>query len=106
MRVKDLTPELLERAKKCETEEERLAFIQENEIELTEEELDGMAGGFAGPFGGERAGRRFGPKIPSSICKKAPDKKHRYVETGAKRDGWLWEIKERKCQLCGVTYWL
>lgn len=45
MRFEDLTPEMIERAKKCETAEERLAFIQENGIELTEKQLEDVAGG-------------------------------------------------------------
>ena len=45
MRFEDMTPEMVERAKGCETAEERTAFIRENGIELTDEQLEGIAGG-------------------------------------------------------------
>ena len=34
MRIDGLSPELVEKAKGCETTEERIAFIQENGVEL------------------------------------------------------------------------
>ena len=37
MRLEDMTPEMVEKAKGCETPEERMAFIRENGIELTVE---------------------------------------------------------------------
>jgi hypothetical protein len=45
MRLEDMTPEMVEEAKKCETPEERLAFIRENGVELTDEQMEGIAGG-------------------------------------------------------------
>ena len=45
MRFEDLTPEKIEQAKKCETADERMAFVKENGIELTGEQLEAIAGG-------------------------------------------------------------
>ena len=45
MRLEDMTPEMIEKAKGCETAEERKAFLEENGIELDEEQLEGIAGG-------------------------------------------------------------
>ena len=39
------TPEQVEQDKKCETVEERLEPIQENGIELSDEQLEGITGG-------------------------------------------------------------
>ena len=41
----ELMEELKEKAEKCETDEERLAVLAENGVELTEEQLEGIAGG-------------------------------------------------------------
>ena len=46
MRFEDMTPEMVERAKGCETAEERTAFIRENGVELTDKQLEGIAGGY------------------------------------------------------------
>ena len=43
--LKDLSPELQEKARQCKTVEELNAFISENEIELPEEALEMVAGG-------------------------------------------------------------
>ena len=53
MRPEELTPELLKQAQKCETDEERMEFIKDNNIELSEEELDMVTGG-KGLFGRPR----------------------------------------------------
>ena len=45
MRFEDMTPEMIEKIRGCETDEERMAFIEENGIELDDEQLDGIAGG-------------------------------------------------------------
>ena len=48
MRIEDMTPEMIEKIRGCETDEERMAFIEENGIELDDEQLDGIAGGVYG----------------------------------------------------------
>ena len=47
MRIEDMTSEQIEKAKECETTEQRLAFIKEIGLELSDEQLDTIAGGAA-----------------------------------------------------------
>ena len=88
MRFDELSPEQAEQAKKCETREERLAFIRENGIELNDEQLEAVSGG-----GDEE------PKIHT----------HMWVRTGRTRPGaiWgdIWPDEEVRCDVCGITEW-
>ena len=43
--IKDLSPELQEKARECRTVEELNTFIAENDIEIPEEALDMVSGG-------------------------------------------------------------
>ena len=45
MKLKDLSPELQEKAKACKTVEELKALAQENGFELSDDELEGVSGG-------------------------------------------------------------
>ena len=45
MRLEDMTPAMLGRAKECKTPGERLALMAEEGVELTDEQLDAIAGG-------------------------------------------------------------
>jgi hypothetical protein len=45
MRIEDMTPEMIEKIRGCETDEGRRAVLEENGIELDDEQLDGIAGG-------------------------------------------------------------
>jgi uncharacterized protein (DUF39 family) len=45
MDLKDLSPELQEKAKACKTVEELKALAQENGFELSDDELDAVSGG-------------------------------------------------------------
>ena len=45
MRFEDLTPELREKAKACNTADELVALAEAEGIELSDKELDGIAGG-------------------------------------------------------------
>ena len=96
MRFEDMTPEMVEEAKKRETPEERLAFIQENGIELTDEQLGGIAGG-----------RKFGDSSQSE-CPNNKDG-HTWVPTGRTRPGkiWgdIWPDYEKRCKYCGAVDW-
>ena len=47
MRTEDMTPEQLEEAKALQTPEEMLAYARDNGIDLTDEEMDAIAGGGA-----------------------------------------------------------
>lgn len=46
--IKDLPPELQEKAKELKTSEEFEDFISENDVELSDDVLDAVAGGIAG----------------------------------------------------------
>ena len=45
--IKDLSPELQEKARQCKTTEELNAFIAENDLEIPEEVLEMVSGGGA-----------------------------------------------------------
>ena len=55
MKFEDLAPEQQAKAKECKTTEDVLAFVKDEGIELSEEELDDIAGGWEhkkrGPIG-------------------------------------------------------
>lgn len=98
MKFEDLTPEQLEQAKKCESPEERVAFIEEYGIELSDEQLGGLAGGGAydscpGDDGNTKPGKRG----------------HDWYETGETRPNKLlgdkYPDKLVRCRKCGETYW-
>ena len=96
MRFEDMTPEMVERAKGCETAEERTAFIRENGIELTDEQLEGISGG-----------KKFG-ETQRDQCPNNKDG-HSWVPTGRKRPGkiWgdIWPDYEKRCKHCGEVDW-
>ena len=46
MDFKDLTPEQAAKAKACKTSEELIALAESEGVELTDEQLDGIAGGY------------------------------------------------------------
>ena len=92
MRFEELTPEQIEQAKKCETPEERAAFMEENGIELSDEQLENIAGGETG--GG---------------CSGLGGRDHDWVDTGETRPNKLWgnnpPDRKYRCKKCGVTVW-
>ena len=45
MNIEDMTPELKEQAKACKTKEEFLEFAKRNLIALSDEQVEGLAGG-------------------------------------------------------------
>ena len=96
MRFEDMTPEMVERAKGCETAEERTAFIRENGVELTDEQLEGISGGGWGD-------RRACPKDPTG------KKRHKWVRTGREQPSYgsggpSMEV-EWRCTNCGLEKW-
>ena len=95
MKIEDLTPDQIEQAKKCKTPEERMAFIEENGIELSDEQLEGIAGGETGSGSGK--------------CAESGRNSHDWVDTGETRPSKLWgnELPDRKyrCKKCGETVW-
>lgn len=94
----ELRAELKEKAQNCETAEERMAFIREHGIELTDEQLECIAGGVIGPKRAEDA-----------VCPNNDGKSHHFVRTGRKRPGKIfgdwWPYKEERCELCSKTRW-
>ena len=84
MRVEGMTPEQIEQVKKCETPEEYLAFAKENDIELSDEQLDAISGGGA-------VGCFFGF--------------HDLEATGAWTGPLNGNLKEFRCKDCGETFW-
>ena len=94
MRFEDMTPEMVEEAKGCETPEERMAFIRENGVELTDEQLEGISGGAKKTNGGS------GGKCPKS------DSGHKWKWTGRMVPAtiWrnIWPDYEIRCVNCGA----
>ena len=89
--------QLREKAQKCETSEERMAFLAESGIELSDEQLKGISGG--------------GVSLPDfRVCPKSKSKDHVWVFTGRTRPGSIfgdwWPDKEEQCKFCGVTRWV
>ncbi len=96
MKIEELTPELMEKANRCETREERMAFIEENGIELSDEQLEGIAGG------------KSSLDRPD-VCEENPFGGHNWELTGRTAPGeWfgdLWPDKEKRCTYCGKRKW-
>lgn len=97
MRFDEMSPELVEKAKKCETREERMAFIAENGLELTDEQLESIAGGRD----------RLMAKLKKSTCPNSEDGSHDWELTGRTRPsenfGNSWPDQEKRCKRCGLT---
>lgn len=94
MRFDEISDELREKARKCGSYEEKMALIKENEIELTDEQLDLVNGGSTGPH----QGRPDCPKCDNGYLRK----------TGRERPGEILGIfndVERRCNICGYTDW-
>jgi len=49
MNLKDISPELREKAKACKTPEEMLALAKKEGYKLSDEEMEGIAGGWSCP---------------------------------------------------------
>ena len=87
MKSEDMTPEQIEQAKKCATSEECLAFIKENGIELSDEQLEAVSGGAL-----------FSNFVCWLGC-------HDYIATGEVRQGLSSIENEYRCKNCGNVYW-
>jgi hypothetical protein len=55
MDFKDLSPELREKAKSCQTPEELLALAKKEGYKLSDQEMEGIAGGWTCSTFGERS---------------------------------------------------
>ena len=56
MNLEDISPELQERAKACKTPEEVLALAKEEGYELSDEQLESVAGGWNDCEGNNKCG--------------------------------------------------
>ena len=100
MRLDEMSAEqkaqLREKAQKCETSEERMAFLAESGIELSDEQLKGISGGM---YVQKR-------KCPKNLT----GKNHVWHRTGRTKPGIIfgdwWPDKEEQCKLCGETQWV
>ena len=94
--LKDLSPELQEKARLCKTKEELNAFIAENDIELPEDALELVAGG-------------CGTTTCDHKSRATIEEYSGITEKGARSGPFnksYW-IKKDKCASCGgdVKYW-
>ena len=95
MRLEDMTPVMLGRAKECKTPGERLALMAEEGVELTDEQLEGISGG------GWDDGNLC-PKDPTGM------QSHKWVRTGKMRGnatGGPGEFFQYRCEYCGKEQW-
>ena len=54
--IKDLSPELQEKAKDCKSKEELMELVADNDIEISEDALEAVAGGCGTPLNCDRCG--------------------------------------------------
>ena len=99
MRFEDMTPEMIEKVRECETAEERKTFLEENGIELTNEQLEGIAGG-AQPSTCPK------PEVGTpDYCLRNPSTEHEWSNTGITS-----KFKPGKvmltCLWCGRKKWV
>lgn len=91
-----MSPEQAEQARRCETSEERMAFISDNDIDLTDEQMDAIAGGLF-------------EKDKDSICPRSTNKRHVWENTGNTRPHKIFRTflpdLEKRCINCGMLKW-
>ena len=97
MKLEDMTQEKIDQAKACRTKEEILAFIQENSVDLSEEQMEQISGGY-----GDRETNSSGAKHRE--CSKSFDGDHHWEFTGETRPGTilgsLWPDYKHRCKNC------
>ena len=100
MKFEDLTNEQIEKAKACETLEEKIAFLKEYNIEIPDDMLDEINGGSFKKGGG-------GSECPMANGMNGGS--HKWEKTGAQRPGsiWknVWKDSEYRCIYCGKLEW-
>ena len=103
MRFEDLTNEQIEKAKACTTKEEKIAFLEEYNIEIPDDMLDEISGG--------KKRRKTGGS-DSNDCPYANGMNnghHRWSKTGRQRPGSclgsIWKDDELRCEYCGELRW-
>ena len=95
MKFDELSSEQADLARSCKSPEERLSFIKESGIELTDEQLEAISGGLP-------------PSAPEVVCQ-GQYPYHDDVETGRTRPGRyfgdIWPDVEYRCRRCGKITW-
>ena len=88
MKIEELNQEQIEKAKSLATDEERLAYLKECDVELDDDMLSEVSGGIE--------------TLRRSGCT------HIWKKTGNRRRGWFigWiDDVEYKCERCGKKEW-
>ena len=99
MKFEDMTPEMIEEVERFETDEERKAFLEENGIELTGGQLEGIAGGAppSTPYPSPEVGT-------PDFCPRNPSTDHEWSSMGIKDKNKPGKVLMR-CLWCGRKKW-
>lgn len=89
--IMNLSPELQEKARKCESLEELLALAKEEKVELPPAALEAIAGGNS--IDTQRCGK---PK-----CPQCGSKKSHVISVSNREMGWIYRYK---CGACGYEW--
>jgi hypothetical protein len=98
MKIEELNPEQIGKARALETNEERLDYLKECGVELDEDMLANVAGGMV----------KTGPKKKKKECSESPDGAHEWEKTGNRKKGrWIGIVDdvEYRCKHCGKVEW-
>ena len=99
MKIEELNPEQIGKARALETNEERLDYLKECGVELDEDMLANVAGG------GRKSSWKETKECPLS---KKENGKHNWEKTGHRRSGSILGIVddvEYWCTYCGKVEW-
>lgn len=102
MKLEDMTQEKMDQAKACRTKDEILAFIRDNRIELSPEQMEQISGGY-----GDRETNTSRPRVIE--CHQSPSGYHAWEFTGITRPGTilgsLWPDYKHRCKYCTAVDW-
>ena len=99
MKIEELNPEQIGKARALETNEERLDYLKECGVELDEDMLANVAGGKV---------KSTGAKRKKKECSVSPDGAHEWEKTGNRKEGrWIGIVDdvEYRCKHCGKVEW-
>ena len=105
MEISQMKKEQIEQFQTCDTIEEKMNFLKENDIKLTPEQMERISGGQL------EYGSREGHPRGEDVCpaNKRTDREHEWEFTGKTRPGdlWgdLWPDYLFKCKYCGKEEW-
>ena len=98
MKIEELNPEQIGKARALETNEERLDYLKECGVELDEDKLANVTGGMV----------KTRPKKKKKECSESPDGDHEWEKTGNRKKGrWIGIVDdvEYRCKHCGKVEW-